>query len=185
MKNIIGLILIYTLFFMTFKPVFAADLSIAGNSASINHHVLAIRKDNNQDLLLKRKVIKNVLERYNSPLVSDVDSFIVASQQYNLDPYLLPSIMGVESYFGQMIYPGTFNGFGWGGGMIYFKNWNDGIMTVGKGLRENYFNKGATNVYDIAHIYAPPSTTWGAHVTYFMDQFYAEENQLQSSSLPL
>ncbi|HLL60246.1 MAG TPA: hypothetical protein VK338_00885 [Candidatus Nitrosocosmicus sp.] len=136
-------------------------------------------------LLIKRKAIYNVLAKYNSPLTSEVDSFISACKKYDLDCYLLPSITGIESYFGQMIYPGTYNGFGWGGGMIYFDNWEDSIMTVGKGLRENYFNRGAISIYDIGRIYAPPSTTWPSKVTYFMNQFYAEETRLTETNLPL
>ncbi len=131
-----------------------------------------------QELTLKKMVITRVLERYNSPLRGTVDGFIDTCMTYDLDCYLLPSISGVESTFGKFIAPGTYNPFGWGGGYIEFSSWEDGYDAVGKGLRENYLNKGAQNVHDIGKIYAA-NPEWGTKVSYFLAEFEEEEAKLR------
>ncbi len=45
------------------------------------------------------------------------------------------------------------------------------------GLRVNYINKGAKNIYDIGHIYAS-SPTWAIRVEKFMGEFYNEEQSV-------
>ncbi len=123
---------------------------------------------------LKRKTIKRVLERYNSPLAASTDAFIDTCIKYELDCYLLPSIAGLESYYGKYLIPGTYNPFGWGRGLIYFDTWAAGIDTVGKGLRENYINKGATTVDEIGAIYCE-GNTWAGKVKSIMATFAKEE----------
>lgn len=152
---------------------------VAGNSAGINYTTFETKEDKTKaDLLLKKMVIKKVLEKYDSPLVGDIDAFITTCYKYNLDCYLLPSIAGIESTFGRYIYPGSYNSFGWGGGTIMFNSYADGIETVGKGLRENYINKGAETVEQIGRIYCE-GNTWAGKVQFFMSQFIKEEeNQL-------
>jgi len=152
---------------------------VAGNSAEFNYTTSSEKEfKKKDDYLIKKSVIKNVLEKYNSPLSGDIDAFITTCYSYNLDCYLLPSIAGVESTFGKFIYPGSFNPFGWGGGMIQFDSYSQGIETVGKGLRENYINKGAETIEQIGRIYCE-GNTWAGKVRYFMNQFMIEEeNQL-------
>jgi len=131
----------------------------------------------NDNSIIKRMAISRVLNKYNSPLVDQIDSFINSCTNYNLDCYLLPSITGLESYFGRYTYPGSHNPFGWGGGYIMFDTWDKAIDTVAKGLRENYVNKGAETIEEIAPIYAE-SPTWAVRVQFFKTQFEAEEKQL-------
>jgi len=121
--------------------------------------------------------ISQVLTRYNSPLLDQIDSFINSCTNYNLDCYLLPSITGLESSFGQYTYPGSHNPFGWGGGYIMFETWDKAINAVAKGLRENYINKGAETVEEIGPIYAE-SPTWAVRVQFFKNQFEQEEKQV-------
>ncbi len=125
----------------------------------------------------KKLVIKRVLERYGSPVSETTDGFIAACMEYDLNCYLLPSIMGVESTFGKFHIPGTYNAFGWGRGTIPFQSWEESYMVVGKGLRENYINKGATDIDSIGAIYCE-GNTWSGKVKYFMAQFEAEEEKL-------
>lgn len=61
--------------------------------------------------------------------------------------------------------------------MIMFKNWSEAINTVGKGLRENYINKGAQTTDQIGHIYAE-SPTWSSKVNRFMAELRREEENL-------
>jgi hypothetical protein len=151
---------------------------IGGQSALLS---ISNQKNNKSDSAqnevnysLKRKVIRKVLQKYNSPLVESTDAFIDACQKYNLDCYLLPSIAGLESYFGHQLMPGSHNPFGWGRGLIYFTSWEEGIHTVGSGLRENYINKGATTVEEIGAIYCE-GNTWAGKVRSIMKTFEKEE----------
>jgi hypothetical protein len=132
-----------------------------------------------KEMLKKSVAMRRVFARYNSPFVDEVDSFILACSTYNIDCYLLPSISGIESGFGKAIMPNSYNPFGWGGGMIYFKSWKEGILTVAKGLYDNYFSRGLTTPELIAPVYAPPSTTWALKVNYFMSLFIEEEKNIR------
>lgn len=153
---------------------------VSGNNDKVAEHSakIAVLKDNNP-YFTKQLAIKRILYKYNSPLIATVDSFINACINYNLDCYLLPSISGIESMFGQFIYPNSYNPFGWGGGYIIFKDWDEGIETVAKGLKENYIDKGAVNLSQIGKIYAPPSNTWAYKVDFFRKEFYNEELKIR------
>ncbi|MBI4973464.1 glucosaminidase domain-containing protein [Candidatus Roizmanbacteria bacterium] len=156
---------------------------VAGNSAKINYTQLSNKEyENSQDLFIKKMAIKNYILKYNAPLADETDAFIKACTQYDLDCYLLPAISGVESSFGQYLRPGTFNPFGWGRGDIPFSSFSEAIMTVGKGLKENYINKGATSVEQIGRIYCE-GDTWAGKVTYFMNQLEKEEKKVLSQHL--
>ncbi|MFZ1549438.1 MAG: hypothetical protein WAT44_03160 [Microgenomates group bacterium] len=171
--------------------VLASDQQ-AGSSAilvAIPKNEIANRishRDIAQDYMLKRRVITKVLQENNSPLVDSVDSFISTCANYQIDCYLLPSITRLESSFGQFTHPNSHNPFGWGGGYIMFNTWGDSIDAVGKGLRTNYIDKGAADVYDIGKIYAA-SPTWAVRVERFMNDFKRVESEesLQASNISL
>lgn len=151
---------------------------VAGNSAVINYtksNIVTLNKS--QDMFLKRRAIKSYLSKREAPLALETDAFIQACTQYDLDCYLLPAISGVESSFGLYISPGSNNPFGWGRGLIPFTSFSQSIMTVGKGLRENYINKGATTVPEIGRIYCE-GDTWSGKVMFFMNQLEKEEKEL-------
>ncbi len=176
MERIIkGLLVIGSLF------VFATSVNaegVAGASAQI--HYLSSRgseADTINKIYRTKIVLRAVLEKYNSPLVTEVDSFIDACQKYDLDCYLLPSITGLESTFGQFIYPASYNPFGWGGGYIMFTGWSQGINEVAKGLRQNYINRGAVTLSEIGRIYSE-SPTWAVRVQLFINEFKREEDKL-------
>ena len=135
------------------------------------------------------QVLAEFLAKYNSPLQYSAQDFVDAAKEYSLDWKLVAAISGVESTFGKFI-PGGYNGWGWGAfdsyHAVYFESWKDGIYTVSKGLRENYFNKGLTNPYSINRIYAA-SPTWGSKVTFFMNEMekfaleYEAKNQQEAN----
>ena len=156
------------------KPTNIMAQLIADSSANISY--------NNEiglhnSLFVKKLAMKRILEKYNSPLKDEVDSFISACQKYDLDCFLLPSISGLESTFGKFILPASHNPFGWGGGYIMFGNWGEGIEAVAKGLRNNYINKGALDIYQIGRIYSE-SPTWSPRILYFMNEFNKEEQNI-------
>lgn len=150
----------------------------AGNSAKIATRESEIASAQISTYMTKKTVIKRLLTKYNSPFAANSDAFVDACFKYNMDCYLLVSISGVESYFGKFTYPNSYNPFGWGGGLIMFDDWNQGIDSVSKGLKNNYINKGYNTISKINPIYCPPSTTWTGKVEYFYKQFVKEEARL-------
>jgi hypothetical protein len=170
------------------RPVVVYGQAIAGDSAQLNYIAESIKIASSSEHLvptqvpenyfIKKMAIKKVLEKYNSPLINSLDSFIDSCKDYDLDCYLLPSIAGLESTFGKFILPDSYNPFGWGGGYILFQDWNEAIQTVGKGLRENYINKGSNSIDDIGHIYSE-SSTWAVRVNIFINEFKMQESRNQ------
>ncbi|MBI2641699.1 glucosaminidase domain-containing protein [Candidatus Roizmanbacteria bacterium] len=175
MKIILGIVFFLLLFLLSPSAVYSEEV-VSGASAQV--YDTSMNKSERKSLIKKQFVIKKMLEKHRSPLVIAVDDFIEACQKYNLDCYLLPSISGLESTFGKFIYPASFNPFGWDGGSMLFPSWREGILTVAQGLRENYINKGAQTIEQIAPIYAE-SPTWAERVSYFMDQFSNEEYKIE------
>lgn len=118
----------------------------------------------------RAKILSEYLKKYNSPLQFHAQDFIEASDTYQIDWRLAPSIAGVESTFGKAI-PGGFNGWGWGvygTQAIYFESWKDGIYTVSEGLKKNYIDKGLKDPHSMNRVYAA-SPYWGSKVNYFLN----------------
>ena len=175
MKKIIIAVIFMILFAFSTTEVKAERA--AGESARMVN--LTSNNFKNNRLAKKRMILYKVLKEYDSPLSNSVDSFLQTCVKYDLDCYVLPSITGLESYFGTFTHPNSNNPFGWGGGYIMFDSWESSINTVGKGLRENYINKGANSVDKIAPIYAE-SRTWASRVKYFINVFETEEQKFDS-----
>lgn len=173
-KKIIGVLILIVLFIFT-QPVFAG--SIAGSSAQLET-ISSDELDLNSsvDRSIKRAVITEVLEKYDSPLLTEVDAFMDACTASEIDCYLLPSITGLESSFGRFLLPGSYNPFGWGGGYIIFDSWSDGFNTVAQGLKKNYIGSGATTIEEIGPIYAA-SPTWAQRVRLFHNEFERVETE--------
>lgn len=123
-------------------------------------------QDNSFDYRVKN--LTNFLARYNSPLASYASDFVNFADQYGLDYRLVPAISGTESTFGKHIPYKSFNAYGWANGEYKFTSWPNSIQIVSSTLREKYIDKGAPTISKIARRYAPPSTTWGGHVKYFV-----------------
>ncbi len=151
----------------TARPVFA--VKEAGQAAVLAFHQVDAQPDERIERL------QLFLASYNSPLADEAKTFIEEADANNLDWKLVAAIAGVESTFGKQIPPGSYNGWGWGiptGAQsgIGFTNWAEGIATVSQGLRKNYLDRGATNIYEIGAIYAANGTSWGNHVRFFIDK---------------
>lgn len=167
-------------------PATVSAENIAGSSAAImtSNNKIKATVIAERDLMVKKKTIKSLIDRYNSPMGDSIDGFLATCERYNLDCYLLPSIATLESTLGRFVWPDSYNAFGWGGGYIMFDNWNEGIDAVGKGLRNNYINKGALSIEQIGKIYSE-SPTWAQRVVWIKRQFEIEEekNQLYLDSV--
>jgi len=175
-----SLILFFVLFLSLVSKSYAQELA-AGSSA-------ALLKPAAQETTDSRvRILREFLEKYNSPLSLFAGTFVETADEYNLDWKLVAAISGVESTFGREIPYESFNGWGWGiygDNMIRFSSWNQGIETVSEGLRTNYINKwGARDVYEIGRFYAS-SLTWAQRVEYFMNKIDEYQN-LNLASLPI
>ena len=123
-------------------------------------------------------IVTNYLSYQGSPMVGSAATFVAVADKYNLDWRLLVAIAGKESSFGKYIPPGPHNAWGWGiptGAQrgIGFDSWDEGIETVGRGLRNFYFNRGYDTLMEIESMYTPPSAAqadhpWVAGVSEFM-----------------
>lgn len=136
------------------------------------------QKSNGLDM--RGVAIEHIFKKYNSPLVGLGNTYVKYADKYGVDWKLLPSISGLESSFGIHLMPESYNGYGWGGGYIYFESWEDGIDTINKTLRANYMDKwGAKDVWSIGPIYAE-SKTWSVRVNHFMEEIEAEYEKILS-----
>lgn len=163
------------------STVYGAE-NIAGSSAYLSDvNNLSVHEYN-----LKKNAITKVLNKYESPLIQNVDAFVETCLKYDLNCYLLPSISGLESTFGRYVSPDSYNPFGWGGGYIDFESWNKAIDTVGLGLKNNYIAKGAVTVDQIGNIYAA-SSTWASRINNFIAEFEQAEDsgKLEYSGLEI
>mgnify|MGYP001577679963 CR=1 FL=1 len=159
----------------------SAEKNSAVPSAELQSILLAKTDDS------RIKVLKAFLEKYNSPLAVSAYDFVKNSDAYNLDWRLVAAISGVESTFGKFIPYNSFNAWGWGvygNNVIYFSSWQEGIETISKGLRENYIDKGAENIYQIGRIYAE-SPTWPSRVEYFIEKMSEFEMQYSVNNLSI
>ena len=117
-------------------------------------------------------IIKNYLLEYNSPIADYSHKIVEVADKYSLDFRLITAIAQQESNLCKRIPPGSHNCWGWGihsEGSLGFDSYDEGIEAVSKGLRQNYLDKGYTEVDDIMRIYTPLSDgSWARGVKTFM-----------------
>jgi len=122
----------------------------------------------------RKEALEKFFEKYDSPLKSNAETFVKVADEYGIDYRLIPSISCMESTCGKFLIEGSYNPFGWGiygDNVIYFKDYDEAIKTVGKGLNKGYFAKGFNTVEKIAPIYTPPnSVNWKNGVSFFMNE---------------
>lgn len=118
------------------------------------------------------EIIRQYLEKYNSPLEPFANQIVQAADENQLDFRLLTAIAQQESNLCKKIPESSFNCWGWGihaKGTLRFSNYTEAINTVSKGLRENYIGKGYQTPEEIMKKYTPSSPgTWAAGVTQFL-----------------
>lgn len=174
-KTIIHILILLWVFLTMTIPIYATE-SIADSSASLKKGVSA---QENIERHIQKSAIRNVLSRYSSPMVHEAENFIVVASAMNLDPYLLPSIAGVESGFGRVLIQGSNNPFGWNVGRTMFPSWSESIAMVGYALRNKYIDDGADTLEAIGYRYAGGSTTWAPKVNGYIQAFEREEEKIR------
>lgn len=158
---------------------------VGGNSASLTKPTIAsIKTLKNDD---RAEILQKYLEQYNSPLAPHAQTFIDEADKNNLDWKLVASIAGVESYYGHMIPPYSYNGWGfgvYGDNVLRFNSWDAGITHVSEQLRENYLGNLDTNIYVIGRKYAS-DPRWAIKVTNFMNQLDAYYTKFEKPTISL
>jgi len=123
----------------------------------------------NEDKLKAQKIeLFFRVNRNNAPLADYAEKFVEVANKYDLDYRLLPAIATVESSGGKSNFR-SYNAWGWGS--KGFSSFEEGIEIVGKGLKNNYIEKGMDTVEEIAPIYCPPNyKNWARSVNQFMNE---------------
>lgn len=113
------------------------------------------------------------VNRGNAPLAKYAAKFVEVAKKYEIDYRLLPAISVMESGGGKSNFR-SYNAWGWG--KKGFSSFEEGIETVGRGLRNGYMDKGADTVDKMAPIYCPPNATnWARNVKQFMNEIETME----------
>ncbi|MDO8551115.1 MAG: hypothetical protein Q7S03_00320 [bacterium] len=155
------------------SKTYAQSIKTAYPSSALQQPVL--EPDNRVEKL------RTFLEKRKSPLSPYSEEFIKAADEQGIDWRLVPAITGIESSFGLRMPYRSYNAYGWNNGVYKFSSWEDSIQHVSKVLRKRYIDRGATDVWKISRIYAPPSKIWAKNVNYFMAQI--ENTQVISLDL--
>ncbi len=155
------------------NPVTVAATSVVG---------IEITTSTKAERTTRHKILTEFFNKYRSPLVAHVDTFLAVADKYDIDYRLLPAISCTESTCGKFLIEGSYNPFGWGiygKNAIYFKSYDEAIETVAAGLHKSYISRGLDTPEEIEHIYTPPSKgSWGRATRFFMNQMdlIAEKN---------
>jgi len=147
------------------------DVSVVVSNYQKSPITSAISTSVEYSLDFREQTLSSYLKSKNSPLTEYSDFFIKEADQNGLDWRLIPAISGIESNFGKMLIPASYNAYGWGGGYVYFKSWEDGISTVAKGINENWVKRGLETPKEIAPSYCPPNKVYW---TYAVNKFMKE-----------
>lgn len=119
-------------------------------------------------------IIKNYLEKYNSPLLPYSDLIFEVSQKYGLDYRLIIAIAQQESNLCKKVPEDCFNCWGVGihsRGTMCFESYAEGIEWFAKYLKEEYIDKGMNTPEEIMPKYCPLSNgSWAFGVNQFMDE---------------
>lgn len=120
------------------------------------------------------EIIRQYLQRYNSPLAEHAHELLLTSEKYGLDFRLLVAVAQQESNLCKKIPQDSYNCWGWGvhsRGTLKFQSYTEAIETVAKGIRENYIDKGYTTPEEIMKKYTPLSPgTWASGVNQFLQE---------------
>lgn len=118
------------------------------------------------------EIVRQYLEKYNSPLLPFAELLVSASDQHNLDFRLLTAIAQQESNLCKKSPGGTHNCWGWGihnKGTLGFPDYPTAIQTVAQGIKEDYLDRGYDTVDEMMAKYTPLSNgSWAAGVTQFL-----------------
>ena len=162
MKKFISVTILAFILIFTAAGNISADGTVAEASATL------LQDEVQNDY--RSGILRSFFAKNNSPLEPYSEYFVKVADENNLDWRLIPAITGVESTYGKYIPSNSYNAYGWANGKYTFASWENSLDIVAFSLRENYIEKGAITINQIARIYAPPSSTWAFKVKYIMNK---------------
>lgn len=113
--------------------------------------------------------LKKYLQAQGSPMANDAAALVQIADKYDLDWTLLPAIAALESQYGKMLLPGSFNPYGWNNGRAYFGSFAASSEEVAAGIRSRYQPSGEVTAWGIGPRYAA-SKTWAERVVRYQAQ---------------
>lgn len=120
------------------------------------------------------ELIDKFFSRHNSPMTGLGNVVVTTADKYQIPFTLVPAIAFCEGNAGLSSPAGSYNTWGWavyGGKVLGFASWQDGIETVSKGLRTDYYNYGLDTPEKMMPKYTPPSQgTWANCVDTFSQE---------------
>lgn len=130
-------------------------------------------------------IIKNFLDRYDSPLTPHdhfAEVFVGIADKYGIDFRLLPAIAMQESNLCKNIPEGSFNCLGFGiheRGTLTFDSFESNFDRAAKELKANYIDPGRITPEDIMQKYTPSSDgSWANSVNQWMAEMRYDDRQL-------
>lgn len=129
-------------------------------------------------------IIRQYLERYDSPMAPYAELFVAKADEYGLKYYLLPvAIAQQESNLGKKMPKDCHNAWGWGihsEGTLCFSDWQTGIDLYIRGLTDSYSDILSIEdedlmLQELMARYAPVSIeqaggSWAKGVKHFMEE---------------
>lgn len=170
--SLLMLILLSTPKNVYLNPKYQSYKALPDFNSEANFQKVTLSKEDARSI-----IINNFFASYKSPLANYADSFIKTADKYGLDYRLLPAISMQESNGAKILPHNSYNPFGYGiygGKILKFNSFEEAIETVGKGIKENYIERGLTTPAQIMAKYTPPSLAkggpWAIGVSTFMEE---------------
>jgi hypothetical protein len=121
--------------------------------------------------------LDGVLEYFDCPMQGMGKAFVKEADKNGIPYWLVPAISFQESSCGKKTpEPNgieSYNGWGWGvwgDNISMFSDWEHGIETVSKYMKDRFYSKGISDPCEIMRVYTPPSNgSWCEGVNYFKD----------------
>ena len=110
--------------------------------------------------------LKSFFRKYNSPLYDSAEAIVKVSDEYKFDYRLLPAIAMQESNLCKYIPEDSYNCWGWGidgNTVLKFDSYDEAIEAIGKGIKNEYLDKGLLTASAIMEKYTPSSNGSWAH----------------------
>jgi len=119
-------------------------------------------------------IIRQYLEKNNSPMAPYANALFQASEKYELDYRLITAIAQCESNLCKKSPVGSYNCWGFENGDTRFYSWEHAFERVAKTLKEDYIDEGLVTPDEIMPKYAPPSVEKGGPWAKCVNQFLEE-----------
>lgn len=160
----------------SFFPLISSG-GLSSANVFVDNKNQAVSPSQNSEIIIKDArpiILKNYLASYYSPLEPFSDDILSTADKYGLDYKLIIAIARNESNLCKNIPEGSFNCWGWG---IYsnkitkYESFLDSLEAFSKGIKEEYIDKGFSNVGDIAYKFNPKSPeAWSKSISTYMGQ---------------